>query len=98
AAARRGRVARHPRKPGTRDRHSCRGRAPMIHENRPLLTRIRPWVFVFDGPLAVGLALLVGISLATMYSAAIDYDGRMFSHVRNLSLAFVAMWAAACLP
>ena len=70
----------------------------MIHENPPLLTRIRPWVFVFDGPLAVGLALLVGISLVTMYSAAIDYDGRMFSHVRNLSLAFVVMWAAACLP
>lgn len=70
----------------------------MIHENPPLLTRIRPWVFVFDGPLAVGLALLVGISLVTMYSAASDYDGRMFDHVRNLSLAFVVMWAAACLP
>ncbi|MFP5412033.1 MAG: rod shape-determining protein RodA [Gammaproteobacteria bacterium] len=70
----------------------------MIHENPPLLTRIRPWVFVFDGPLAVGLALLVGISLVTMYSAAIDYDGRMLDHVRNLSLAFVVMWAAACLP
>ncbi|MFA7665979.1 MAG: rod shape-determining protein RodA [Burkholderiaceae bacterium] len=67
-------------------------------QNPPLLTRIRPWVMVFDGPLAVGLALLVGISLATMYSAAIDYDGRMLSHVRNLSLAFVVMWAAACLP
>ncbi|MCM5571504.1 rod shape-determining protein RodA [Burkholderiaceae bacterium FT117] len=70
----------------------------MIHENTPLTARIKPWVLVFDGPLLVGLALLVGISLVTMYSAAIDYDGRMLAHARNLSLAFVVMWAAACLP
>jgi rod shape determining protein RodA len=70
----------------------------MINENPPLLTRLRPWVTALDGPLSVGLALLVGISIATMYSAAIDYDGRMLDHLRNLSLAFVVMWAAACLP
>ena len=70
----------------------------MIHENPPLLARMRPWITVLDGPLSVGLALLVGISIATMYSAAIDYDGRMLDHLRNLSLAFVVMWAVACLP
>jgi rod shape determining protein RodA len=70
----------------------------MIQDRQPLLNRIRPWVTVFDGPLALGIGLLVGISLVTMYSAASDYDGRMLDHVRNLSIAFVMMWAAACLP
>jgi rod shape determining protein RodA len=70
----------------------------MIHENTPLLVRIRPYVLVFDIPLSLGLALLVGLSVVTMYSAASDYDGRMFDHLRNLGLAFAIMWAAANLP
>jgi rod shape determining protein RodA len=70
----------------------------MIHGNPPLLARLRPWIAAIDRPLSVGLALLVAISLATMYSAAIDYDGRMLDHLRNLSLAFVVMWAVACVP
>lgn len=70
----------------------------MIHVNRPLLTRIRPFVFVFDVQLAIALALLVTLSMVTMYSAAIDYDGRMLGHTRNLAIAFFVMWIAASLP
>lgn len=70
----------------------------MIHVNRPLLARIRPFVFVFDVQLAIALALLVTLSMVTMYSAAIDYDGRMLSHTRNLAIAFVVMWISASLP
>ena len=70
----------------------------MIHVNRPLLARIRPYVFVFDMQLAIALALLATLSMVTMYSAAIDYDGRMLSHTRNLALAFVVMWISASLP
>lgn len=70
----------------------------MIHENRPLLARIRPYVFVFDTQLAIALALLATVSMVTMYSAAIDYDGRMLSHTRNLAIAFVVMWISASLP
>ncbi len=63
-----------------------------------LLAQIRRQLRVFDLPLLCALALLVATSLFTMYSAASDYDGRMLDHARNLSIAFVLMWAAANLP
>jgi rod shape determining protein RodA len=70
----------------------------MIGDNRSILTRIRPRGPMFDRPLAFALALLVAISIVTMYSAASDYDGRLADHLRNLALAFLVLWAAASLP
>ncbi len=64
----------------------------------PVWERARPWVLVFDPTLAVILALLITLSLVTMYSAAYDFPGRFDGHVRNLALAFVVMWVAANLP
>src|SRR5690606_2186118 len=43
-------------------------------------------------------ALLVALSLVTMYSAGIDYNGRLQDHGRNLLIAFAIMWIAASLP
>ena len=59
---------------------------------------IRPYVMVFDGPLTIALALIVGISVATMYSAAFDFPGRFTGHMRNLGFAFVVAWIAALVP
>ncbi len=70
----------------------------MIHEQPSLWQRIRPRVFVFDGPLMWALGLLVALSLVTMYSAALDYDGRLQDHARNLMIAFAVTWIAASLP
>ena len=70
----------------------------MLHQTPSLAARIRRRVLVLDAPLLVGLALLVTISLVTMYSAAVDYQGRMLDHVRNLALAFVVMWVVASVP
>jgi len=70
----------------------------VIDERRSLWERIRGHVLVFDGPLMFSLALLVALSLVTMYSAALDYDGRLQDHVRNLLIAFAIMWIAANLP
>ena len=70
----------------------------MIHEQPSLWQRIRPRVMVFDAPLTFALVLLVALSLVTMYSAAIDYEGRLQDHGRNLLIAFVIMWIAASLP
>ncbi|MCC7058874.1 MAG: rod shape-determining protein RodA [Burkholderiaceae bacterium] len=70
----------------------------MINQRPSLLARIRPHVLVFDATLMVALALLVALSLITMHSAALDFDGRMTDHGRNLLIAFAVMWLAASLP
>jgi len=70
----------------------------MINERPSLWQRIRPHVLVFDAPLLFALALLVALSLVTMYSAGIDYNGRLQDHGRNLLIAFAIMWVAASLP
>ena len=67
-------------------------------DRRSAWATIRPYVLVFDGPLTVGLLLIVGISLATMYSAAFDFPGRFAGHLRNLAVAGVVTWVAAATP
>ncbi len=70
----------------------------IIHARPSLWRRVRPHVLVFDGTLTVALALLVTMSMVTMYSAALDYDGRLQDHGRNIVIAFSVMWFAASLP
>ena len=59
---------------------------------------IRPYVLVFDRTMLVAILLLVGISVATMYSAAFDFPGRLAGHLRNLAIAFGVMWLTAIVP
>ncbi len=63
-----------------------------------ILRRIRDQVAVFDPTLTAALALLVGLSMLTMYSAAMDFPGRFEGHLRNLLVALVALWVAAHIP
>ena len=63
-----------------------------------ILRRIRDHVAVFDPTLTAALALLVGLSMLTMYSAAMDFPGRFEGHLRNLLVALVALWIAANIP
>jgi rod shape determining protein RodA len=74
------------------------GTPAIAMERRSPWQAIRPYVMVFDGTLLLALALLVGISVATMYSAAFDYPGRLTGHLRNLGIAFAVMWVAALVP
>ena len=60
--------------------------------------RLRPYLLVFDPALTVGLAILVTLSLLTMYSAAYDFPGRFEGHLRNLLISAAVMWIAANLP
>lgn len=69
-----------------------------LHERVPLWRRVRPYLFVFDPMLTIGLAMLVALSFVIMHSAALDYDGRMADHARNVFIAFVVLWIAANLP
>jgi rod shape determining protein RodA len=67
-------------------------------ERRSPWQAIRPYVLVFDGTMLLAMALVVVISVATMYSAAFDFPGRFAGHARNLGIAAAVMWLAAIVP
>lgn len=58
----------------------------------------KKYVLVFDGPLALIIFLIISAGTVTMYSAGIDFPGRMEDHMRNTILAFGIMWVTAMLP
>lgn len=69
-----------------------------INERRSLWRRMKPYFTVFDGPLALVIFLLLATSLVTLYSAGIDFPGRVEGQIRNIMVAFVVMWMAAIVP
>ncbi|MDP3670602.1 MAG: rod shape-determining protein RodA [Telluria sp.] len=69
-----------------------------INERRSLWRRMRPYCVVFDGPLALVIFLLLSTSLVTLYSAGIDFPGRLEGQMRNILLSFIVMWVAALVP
>jgi rod shape determining protein RodA len=74
------------------------GTSGVAMDRRSPWQAIRPYVLVFDRTLMIAIALLVAISLATMYSAAFDFPGRFAGHLRNLGVALAIMWITSCLP
>jgi rod shape determining protein RodA len=69
-----------------------------INERRSLWRRLRPYLTVFDAPLAMILFLLLSTGLVCLYSAGIDFPGRVEGQIRNILFAFVVMWMAANVP
>ena len=69
-----------------------------INDRRSLWRRMKPHLMVFDAPLAMILFLLLSVSLITMYSAGIEFPGRLEGQIRNTMIAFVVMWVAALVP
>ncbi|HEX2530580.1 MAG TPA: rod shape-determining protein RodA [Burkholderiaceae bacterium] len=69
-----------------------------LTEKHSLWPRIKPHLLVFDGPLALILFLIISLGIVTMYSAGIDFPGRVEDHLRNILVAFVMMWIAANVP
>jgi rod shape determining protein RodA len=69
-----------------------------INNSRSLWSRIRPYFIVFDGPLALVIFLLLSTGLVTMYSASIDFPGRLEAQIRNIIVGFIVMWIAANVP
>ena len=59
---------------------------------------LKPWFTVFDGPLLVILMLLAITGLVTLYSAGINFPGRVEDQLRNMVIAFFVLWAAALTP
>ncbi len=69
-----------------------------LTEKRPLRQIIKPYFTVFDGPLALILFLILSVALVTLYSAGIDFPGRVEDQLRNILIGFVVMWIAAIIP
>ena len=74
------------------------GSGSVTMDRRSAWSGVRRYVMVFDGTMIVALGLIVLISIATMYSAAFDFPGRLTGHLRNIGVAFVVMWAFALVP
>ena len=53
---------------------------------------------VFDGPLALIVFLIMSVGIVTLYSAGIDFPGRVEDQLRNILICFVIMWIAASVP
>ncbi|MBI3713353.1 MAG: rod shape-determining protein RodA [Burkholderiales bacterium] len=60
--------------------------------------RFRAYFTVFDGPLAILLFLILSTGIVTMYSAGMDFPGRLENHLRNIVVAFFVMWFVANIP
>jgi rod shape determining protein RodA len=59
---------------------------------------IKPYITVFDGPLAIIIFLIISVGIVTLYSAGIDFPGRLQDQLRNIVIAFFVMWIAAIVP
>jgi len=70
----------------------------MLTPRRSVLQILRPYFTVFDGPLALIIFLILSAGLVTVYSAGIDFPGRVENHIRNIIIAFIVMWIAAIVP
>jgi rod shape determining protein RodA len=69
-----------------------------LSERRVNWSAIKAYFTVFDGPLALIVFLLLSIGTVTVYSAGIDFPGRIEDHLRNVLISFVVMWIAAIVP
>ncbi|MEK8030939.1 rod shape-determining protein RodA [Ideonella sp. DXS29W] len=70
----------------------------IVIERRPLSQRLAPVFSGFDIPLLLGLALLGGLGLLTMYSAGFDHGTRFVDHGRNMLLALMLLFLVAQVP
>jgi rod shape determining protein RodA len=69
-----------------------------INEKPSLWQFLKPYFTVFDGPLALIIFLILSTGIVTLYSAGIDFPGRVEDQLRNILFAFVVMWIAANVP
>ncbi len=69
-----------------------------IFEQPTLWQRIKPVFTDFDGPLALAIAILAAIGLASMYSAGFDHGTRFVDHGRNMLIALAVLFVVAQVP
>jgi rod shape determining protein RodA len=69
-----------------------------LTEKRSVWQIIKPHLLVFDAQLAMIVFLIVATGLITLYSAGIDFPGRVEDQMRNVVVSFAIMWIAANVP
>ena len=69
-----------------------------VFQKPTLAQQLWRWFEGFDGPLALAVALLVGMGLLVMYSAGFDHGTRFVDHGRNMLIAGVIMVVVAQVP
>jgi rod shape determining protein RodA len=69
-----------------------------VNERRSFWTTLKPYLTVFDGPLSLIIFLILSVGIVTLYSAGIDFPGRVEDQLRNILIAFIVMWIAAIVP
>ncbi len=67
-------------------------------EQPSLLHRITPYFTVFDGVLSLIIFCILSLGIVTLYSAGINFPGRVEDQLRNILIAFFVMWIAANVP
>jgi rod shape determining protein RodA len=60
-----------------------------------LWQRIKPHLAVFDGALSLIIFLIMSVGIVTLYSAGMNFPGRVEDQLRNILVAFIVMWIAA---
>lgn len=60
--------------------------------------KIRSHIMVFDASLAIIIFLIMSLGIVTLYSAGIDFPGRIEAHLRNIVISFAIMWIMANVP
>ncbi|WP_050479414.1 rod shape-determining protein RodA [Herbaspirillum rhizosphaerae] len=61
----------------------------------PLWQIIKPHLAVFDGALSLIIFLIMSVGIVTLYSAGMNFPGRVEDQLRNILVAFIVMWIAA---
>lgn len=69
-----------------------------LTERRPLWQVVKPFLTAFDGPLTLIIFLILSTGIVTLYSAGIDFPGRVEDQLRNILVSFIIMWIAANVP
>ncbi|MBB3213589.1 rod shape determining protein RodA [Herbaspirillum sp. Sphag1AN] len=67
----------------------------MSLQRPPLWQIIKPHLAVFDASLSLIIFLIVAVGIVTLYSAGINFPGRVEDQLRNILIAFVVLWIAA---
>lgn len=67
----------------------------MSLQRPPLWQIIKPHLMVFDGALSLIVFLIVSVGIVTLYSAGMNFPGRVEDQLRNILVAFIIMWIAA---
>ncbi|WP_373990486.1 rod shape-determining protein RodA [Duganella sp. BuS-21] len=67
-------------------------------ERRSWWRRLRPYVVVFDPPLALIIAALLSVGLITLHSAGMAIPGKVWDQLRNIAAAVLVMWLVANIP